>query len=78
MTASSEVKKKVKKEDNKKKEVKAGVGKSKKDEIIKKALQRNPQGSILISSRNKNNLSELVKIDNAEENDVLGKSEDEK
>lgn len=41
MTASSEVKKKVKKEDNKKKEVKAGVGKSKKDEIIKAIGQMN-------------------------------------
>ncbi len=41
MTASSEVKKKVKKEDNKKKEVKAGVGKSKKDEIIKAIRQMN-------------------------------------
>ncbi|TET85820.1 50S ribosomal protein L7/L12 [Candidatus Aerophobetes bacterium] len=41
MTTSSEVKKKVKKEDNKKKEVKAGVGKSKKDEIIKAIGQMN-------------------------------------
>ncbi len=41
MTASSEVKKKVKKEDNKKKEVKEGVGKSKKDEIIKAIRQMN-------------------------------------
>ena len=41
MTASSEVKKKVKKEDNKKKEVKAAVGKSKKDEIIKAIGQMN-------------------------------------
>ncbi len=41
MTASSEVRKKVKKEDNKKKEVKAGVGKSKKDEIIKAIGQMN-------------------------------------
>lgn len=41
MTTSSEVKKKVKKEDNKKKEVKAGVGKSKKDEIIKAIRQMN-------------------------------------
>ncbi len=41
MTTSSEVKKKVKKEDNKKKEAKAGVGKSKKDEIIKAIGQMN-------------------------------------
>lgn len=41
MTTSSEVKKKVKKEDNKKKEVKSGVGKSKKDEIIKAISQMN-------------------------------------
>ena len=41
MTTSSEVKKKVKKEDNKKKEVKAGVGKSKRDEIIKAIGQMN-------------------------------------
>jgi len=41
MTTSSEVKKKVKEEDNKKKEVKAGVGKSKKDEIIKAIGQMN-------------------------------------
>ncbi len=41
MTTSSEVKKKVKKEDNKKKEVKAAVGKSKKDEIIKAIGQMN-------------------------------------
>jgi len=41
MTTSSEVKKKIKKEDNKKKEVKAGVGKSKKDEIIKAIGQMN-------------------------------------
>lgn len=41
MTTSSEVKKKVKKEDNKKKEVKAAVGKSKKDEIIKAIRQMN-------------------------------------
>lgn len=41
MTTSSEVKKKVKKEDNKKKEVKAGVAKSKKDEIIKAIGQMN-------------------------------------
>ncbi len=41
MTTSSEVKKKVNKEDNKKKEVKAGVGKSKKDEIIKAIGQMN-------------------------------------
>ena len=41
MTASSEVKKKVKKEGNKKKEVKAAVGKSKKDEIIKAIRQMN-------------------------------------
>jgi large subunit ribosomal protein L7/L12 len=41
MTTSSEVKKKIKKEDDKKKEVKAGVGKSKKDEIIKAIGQMN-------------------------------------
>ncbi len=41
MTTSSQVKKKVKKEDNKKKEVKAAVGKSKKDEIIKAIRQMN-------------------------------------
>ncbi len=41
MTTSSEVKKKVKEEDNKKKEVKAGVGKSKKDKIIKAIGQMN-------------------------------------
>jgi large subunit ribosomal protein L7/L12 len=41
MTTSSQVKKKVKKEDNKKKEVKAAVGKSKKDEIIKAIGQMN-------------------------------------
>lgn len=41
MTASSEVKKKVKKEDSKKEEVKAGVGKRKKDEIIKAIGQMN-------------------------------------
>ena len=41
MTTSSEVKKKVKEEDNKKKEVKAGVGKNKKDEIIKAIGQMN-------------------------------------
>jgi large subunit ribosomal protein L7/L12 len=41
MTTSSQVKKKVKEEDNKKKEVKAGVGKSKKDEIIKAIGQMN-------------------------------------
>lgn len=41
MTTSSEVKKKVKKEDNKKKEAKAGVGKSKKDEILEAIGQMN-------------------------------------
>jgi large subunit ribosomal protein L7/L12 len=41
MTTSSEVKKKVKEKDSKKKEVKAGVGKSKKDEIIKAIGQMN-------------------------------------
>jgi len=41
MTTSSQVKKKVKKEDNKKKEVKVAVGKSKKDEIIKAIRQMN-------------------------------------
>ena len=41
MTTSSEVKKKIKKEDDKKKEVKAGVGKSNKDEIIKAIGQMN-------------------------------------
>ena len=41
MTASSEVKKKVKEEDSKKKEVKVGAGKSKKDEIIKAIGQMN-------------------------------------
>ncbi|GAH70691.1 unnamed protein product [marine sediment metagenome] len=41
MTTSSQVKKKVKKEDNKKKEVKAAVGKTKKDEIIKAIRQMN-------------------------------------
>ncbi len=41
MTTSSEVRKKVKKEDNEKKEVKAGVGKSNKDEIIKVIGQMN-------------------------------------
>ena len=41
MTTSSEVKKKVGKEENKKKEVKAEVDKSKKDEIIKAIGQMN-------------------------------------
>jgi len=41
MTASSEVKKKVKKEDSKKDEVKVGADKSKKDEIIKAIGQMN-------------------------------------
>lgn len=41
MTTSSEVKKKIKKEDNKKKEVKVEAGKSKKDEIIKAIGQMN-------------------------------------
>ena len=41
MNASSEVKKKVKEEDSKKKEVKVGAGKSKKDEIIKAIGQMN-------------------------------------
>ncbi len=41
MTTSSGVKKKVKEEDNKKKEVTVGVGKSKKDEIIKVIGQMN-------------------------------------
>lgn len=41
MTVSSEVKKKVKEEDSKKEEVKAGVGKNKKDEIIKAIGQMN-------------------------------------
>lgn len=41
MTTSSEVKKKVKEEGNKKKEVKAGAGRGKKDEIIKAIGQMN-------------------------------------
>lgn len=41
MTTSSEAKKKIKKEDNKKKEVKVEAGKSKKDEIIKAIGQMN-------------------------------------
>lgn len=41
MTVSSEVKKKVKEEDSKKEEVKPGVGKNKKDEIIKAIGQMN-------------------------------------
>jgi large subunit ribosomal protein L7/L12 len=41
MTVSSEVKKKVKEEDSKKEVVKAGTGKSKKDEIIKAIGQMN-------------------------------------
>jgi len=41
MTVSSEVKKKVKKEDSKKEEVKVGADKSKKDEIIKAIGQMN-------------------------------------
>lgn len=41
MTTSSEVKKKIKKEDNKKEEVKVEAGKSKKDEIIKAIGQMN-------------------------------------
>lgn len=41
MTTSSEAKKKIKKEDDKKKEVKVEAGKSKKDEIIKAIGQMN-------------------------------------
>jgi len=41
MTVSSEVKKKVKKEDSKKEEVKVGADKSKKDKIIKAIGQMN-------------------------------------
>lgn len=41
MTTSSEAKKKIKKEDNKEKEVKVEAGKSKKDEIIKAIGQMN-------------------------------------
>lgn len=41
MTTSSEVRKKTKKEDNKKEEVKVEAGKSKKDEIIKAIGQMN-------------------------------------
>ncbi len=41
MTVSSEVKKKVKKEDSKKEEVKVGADKSKKDKIIKAIEQMN-------------------------------------
>lgn len=41
MTTSSETKKKIEKEDNKKEEVKVEAGKSKKDEIIKAIGQMN-------------------------------------